>query len=168
MNWMISVVRLIVAITLWSFSSVSMAVSVVANEASVLETALSFNELKQIFTLEKTQWKNKRSIVVFVLPANDLLHKEFCEELLEIYPHQLQRMWERHLFSEKNAMVYVAKDHRDLLKSVAMTPGAIGYLNVKSLDGKTAGIKKIEVIQNSYKNKEEIINELDIEETKEE
>jgi len=131
-----------------------MAVVVVANANSVEENTLSSSEVRQVFTLEKIQWKNKRSIVVFVLPANDLLHKSFCEEVLEIYPHQLQRMWDRYLFSENNSTVVVAQDKNDLLKSIAITPGAIGYLDEQDYNEKIMEIKKIEITHNSYKDKD--------------
>ena len=37
--------------------------------------------------------------MVFVLPDADPLHQEFAKRSLDLYPRQLRRVWDRHLFS---------------------------------------------------------------------
>ncbi|NCA69202.1 MAG: hypothetical protein EOM91_03700 [Sphingobacteriia bacterium] len=91
--------------------------------------SLSRNEARLLFTMRVKQWPDGTPVKVFVLPDNDALHGRFVSGLLELYPYQLRRVWDRQLFSGTGqAPVTVANEH-EMMERVASNPGAIGYVS---------------------------------------
>ncbi|REL28420.1 hypothetical protein DXX93_18850 [Thalassotalea euphylliae] len=64
---------------------------------------------------------------MFVLASSDPLHQRFSKEILKIFPYQLDRIWNKMIFSGVGSAPIVVKDHATLLEEVRNTPGAIGY-----------------------------------------
>ena len=94
---------------------------------SVEKAAYSKLELRRIFSKRVTKWPNGQPIVVFVLESSHPLHKRFSKEVLKIFPYQLDRIWNKMMFSGVGTAPIVVKDYETLLKEVSKTPGAIGY-----------------------------------------
>lgn len=95
--------------------------------ADVPVAALTRNEARLYLTMRVRNWPDGRAVQVFVLPDNHPLHVQFVTDVLELYPYQLRRVWDRQLFSGTGQAPITVIDPADLLRRVATTPGAIGY-----------------------------------------
>lgn len=95
-----------------------------------------------LFTMRISQWPNKRPITVFVLPDNNPLHQTFAKRVLEVYPYQLRRTWDRQVFSGTGQAPRQVADEQELIERVSQTAGAIGYVGQLP---DAASVKRIEV-----------------------
>ena len=95
---------------------------------SVAKRALTLNVARLVFTMRLLHWPDGTRVRVFVLPDSDPLHQEFAKQSLDLYPRQLRRVWDRHLFSGAGAIPVEVSSVEEMLRRVAETPGAIGYL----------------------------------------
>jgi len=89
--------------------------------------ALTRNEARLYFTMRLKNWPNGTLVKVFVLPDNNALHGSFANRILELYPYQLRRVWDRQLFSGTGQAPTTVASEQEMLDRVATTPGAIGY-----------------------------------------
>ncbi|GGC59576.1 hypothetical protein [Marinobacter halophilus] len=102
---------------------------VLLNE-SVNAESLNFAFLSQVFAMQVRRWPNGVPIEVFMLPKNSEVHREFVLRRLKIQPHQLDRIWNRMLFTGTGKAPTVVESEADMLEMVRTTPGAIGYVSV--------------------------------------
>jgi len=133
----------IVAILLLCIPVSSPAVKVISNP-DVVVGQISLSKLRAIFSMRTTAWSNGRPIRVFVLGDKDPLHSEFTKKILEIFPHQLRRAWNRQIFSGTGQAPTRVGSKAEMRARIAATPGAIGYLSEDQIDEhvKTIHIKK--------------------------
>ena len=113
-------------------SSPVIAVDVVAHP-SVSEPMLTTSQLRRIYTMRQTQWSDGQRITVFVLPRHHELHIQFSKERLEMYPYQLDRIWNKLTYSGLGVAPITVISQGALVDAVRTTPGAIGYVG-KLLD----------------------------------
>lgn len=79
-------------------------------------------------------WSDNTPITVFVLRNDDPLHTAFTKEVLNMFPHQLQRAWDRLVFSGTGQAPIVVNSMQEMAERVAATPGAVGYLERELID----------------------------------
>jgi len=103
------------------------AAEVIVN-TSVKESTLTTSQLRHIFTMRQTQWSNGQRITVFVLPRHHALHLKFSKERLEMYPYQLDRIWNKLTYSGLGVAPITVTSPEALIDEVRKTPGAIGYI----------------------------------------
>jgi hypothetical protein len=84
--------------------------------------------LRAIFSMRLRQWPNGEPITVYVLEPSSPVHVAFCKEVLGILPHQLQRSWDRLVFSGMGQAPIEVESLDEMRRRVLATPGAIGYL----------------------------------------
>jgi hypothetical protein len=99
---------------------------VMAHE-SVSISQLNRSELRQIFTGHRQYWQNGKKITVFVLQDNDELHKQFCREILQMFPYQLSRLWDQLTYSGQGVTPVRVSSYQALIEALESTEGAIGY-----------------------------------------
>ena len=97
------------------------------------QASISNNGLWAIFRMRLRHWSDDSPITVFILEENDPIHRRFCKEILNIFPSQLRRAWNRLVFSGSGQAPIKVSSQEEMLKSVASTPGAIGYAYEKDL-----------------------------------
>ncbi len=114
--------------------------SVVVNE-SVTVTELNRSELRQIFTGHRQYWHDGTKITVFVLNDNHELHKQFCRDVLQMFPYQLSRLWDQITYSGQGVTPVHVSSSQALAEALTQTKGAIGYLS----SGETPALKRVEV-----------------------
>lgn len=120
-------VRLVSLLTLTLCAQHPGAAQIVVH-AGVAQQQLDVAVVRQLFTLRLPRWSDGTGVYVLVLPDAHPLHREFCKGLLNLYPRQLRRVWERHLYSGAGALPIEVGSVEEMRKRVAETPGAIGYL----------------------------------------
>ena len=79
---------------------------------------------------------------VFVLPDDAPLHHAFANALLGMFPYQLRRVWDRQLFSGTGQAPITLDTEEEMVRRVAKTPGAMGYVDSVPAD---APIRLLEV-----------------------
>ena len=113
-------------------NSTAYAVEVIMHP-SVSEPILTTSQLRRIYTMRQIQWADGRRITVYVLPRQHLLHLRFSKERLQMFPYQLDRIWNKLTYSGLGVAPITVSTPEDLLEAVRKTPGAIGY--VESVQG---------------------------------
>lgn len=101
--------------------------NVMVNE-SVMIAKLSRSELRQIFTGQRQYWDDGTKITVFVLQDRDELHKQFCRDILQMFPYQLSRLWDQITYSGQGVTPVRVISYQALIDALENTPGAIGYV----------------------------------------
>ncbi|MDC8831840.1 hypothetical protein [Alteromonas gilva] len=101
--------------------------NVMAN-LSVNVESLSPAQLRMIFAGRTQFWPDGSRIRVFVLPSGNPLHQEFCRTQLNVYPYQLERIWQRVVYSGQGVAPHVVSSPEILIENIANTPGSIGYM----------------------------------------
>ena len=100
---------------------------IIANPKGATEY-LDASTLRGIFGMRVSRWPDGTPIRVFVLPDDNPVHAKFAKTLLNTYPHQLRRNWDRLVFSGTGTAPVQVDSEREMLKRIQSTPGAIGYV----------------------------------------
>ena len=91
--------------------------------------------LRAIFAMRLRQWSDDDTpITVFVLRSSDPIHAVFCKRTLEIFPYQLQRVWDRLVYSGTGQAPIEVTSIEEMKQRVSSTIGAIGYITTDRLD----------------------------------
>ncbi|WP_323751088.1 substrate-binding domain-containing protein [Marinobacter sp.] len=85
--------------------------------------------LNQIFAMQVRKWPNGTPIHVFVFPSSSKLHRDFVVSHLNTQAHQLDRIWNRMLFTGTGKPPTVVNSENDMYLRILNTPGAIGYVS---------------------------------------
>ncbi len=115
---------------------------VVAVNPSVMAAVMSRSEIRAIFAMRRSTWRDGTPVRVFVLPDDDPVHRDFCKKILKIYPHQLRRIWDRNIFSGIGQTPIEVETLGEMRERISQTSGAIGYLTEDHAD---ASVRKVEV-----------------------
>ncbi len=108
-------------------------IAVIAHQ-KVDAASLSAPRLKSIFGMRTTTWKDGKQIKVFVLKDKDPLHVRFAKDVLQTYPYSLRRIWERRVYSGTGLAPTVVDSETEMLKLIAETENAIGYIQQHNID----------------------------------
>lgn len=110
------------------FSASSHSVEVIAN-ASVNTEELTTTQLRRIYTMRQVSWSDGSPIVVYMLPSKHATHQEFSKDVLRIFPYQLDRIWNKLIFSGLGVAPNVVESRAQLIEKVSSVQGAIGYVD---------------------------------------
>ncbi len=100
----------------------------VLTHPDVTDPAINRQMLRAVFSMRLRQWPDGTPITVYVLKPSSEVHIAFCKEVLGILPHQLQRSWDRLVFSGTGQAPIEVESLAEMQRRVLATPGAIGYL----------------------------------------
>ncbi len=95
---------------------------------------LKLNALRAIFSMRLRAWSDGTPVKVFVLSDDARVHVSFSKKKLQIFPHQLRYAWDRLVYSGTGQAPMKVGSEEEMLKKVAATPGAIGYLPEDLID----------------------------------
>jgi len=76
-----------------------------------------------------SSWSDGKNISVFVMDPFGEEHRQVCLEVLNVFPYQLQRVWDVLVFSGTGQSPIVVKTKQEMIEKVSSTPGAIGYIS---------------------------------------
>ena len=91
------------------------------------KTAITRNEARLFFSMKLGIWPNGAPVQVYVLPDDHPLHREFCTQVLGLYPYQLRRVWDRQVFSGTGQSPVTISSEAELIERTAASPGAVSY-----------------------------------------
>ena len=103
---------------------------------------ISRNGLSAIFKMRLRHWQDGSPVTVFVLDDDNPLHKLFCKQILNVFPHQMRRSWNKLVFSGTGQAPVLVANKEEMIKKISMTPGAVGYIDGQDL---TDTIKVLEI-----------------------
>ncbi len=110
-----------------------MATEIIVNK-SVPDHNCSMADVRAIFTMKKRVWPNGKVIKVYTLPDSHPLHKSFVKNVLQLFPHQLRRVWDRMIYSGTGAVPIEVDSEQEMIRKISANPYAIGYLDVDPHD----------------------------------
>ena len=106
----------------------------VITHPGVKEIGLSKNKLAQIYLGKMKNYSNGRSIKAVDLPKGSAAHKKFYKSVVKKSPAAVKRHWSKLKFTGKGKPPKEISDPRDVVRWVATTEGAIGYIDGKYLN----------------------------------
>lgn len=115
-------------------------VTVVANP-SVPDQTLKRPTAWAIFSMRLRTWPDGSATNVFVLNDNMPLHAEFTKKILDTFPYQLRRAWDRLVFSGTGQAPTEVESIDEMYRRIVSTPGAIGYLPGDRVDARMREVK---------------------------
>lgn len=122
--------NLALVLTLLSLLAVTLqaqAITVISN-ASVDRSELELKDVRAIFTMKKRLWSDGQPIQVYVLSPEQSSHREFCKNVLGVFPRQLQSIWHRLVYSGTGQAPIELSSEQEMIDVVSSTKGAIGYI----------------------------------------
>lgn len=93
------------------------------------QRSISKNGLSAIFKMRLRHWNDGSDVTVFVLPDEDPLHKQFCKQILNVFPHQMRKNWNKLVFSGTGQAPIRVENKEEMINKLRSTPGAVGYLS---------------------------------------
>ncbi len=102
--------------------------------ANNTQTSISRNGLSAIFKMRLIQWDDGTPVTVFVLPDDNPAHKQFSKKILNVFPHQLRRIWNNAIFSGSGQAPITLSSTAEMIEKIATTPGSIGNLSKNELN----------------------------------
>ncbi|MBT0586757.1 hypothetical protein [Alteromonas oceanisediminis] len=114
---------------------------VIAHPA-VTQASVSERQLRRIFMLKQRTWDSGEPISLIVFSSDNNKHSQFLKQTLKLFPYQLEREWNKLIYSGQSAPPMIATSTQNMLKLVSNTPGAIGYIVSSAPD---QAVKIIEV-----------------------
>ena len=98
----------------------------------VPDTAISVEQLADIYMLKKTFWANKTQVVPVNREASSTEREKFSEAVFNLSPQELAEYWNRLRFQGKLPPLVQTSDQA-VLGFVRNVPGAIGYINANQV-----------------------------------
>lgn len=100
----------------------------VVTHPSVPMDQLTVTQLRSIYSMRQQNWPDGTAVRVFVLPAKSVVHQSFAKEKLQMFPYQLDRIWQKITYSGLGSAPVVLNSEQQMRDMVANTEGAIGYI----------------------------------------
>jgi len=95
--------------------------------------SLSRKTLRGYFTLKRGIWPDGTAVQLVTLNIKNKQHIKFIESKLKLFSYQVNRIWQRQIFSGSARKPIEVDNYKLLLKTVAATPGSIGYITQSQL-----------------------------------
>lgn len=131
------------AVTLLFISStINAQVSIIVNK-SVPAISITKAELLDIYSLSTIKWGNGEKAVLFDLRSDDNIKNKFYEYMGKSNSN-LKKVWMRAQLTGEGFAPEALNSSTEVVNKVALTPGAIGFVDSKAVTGDVKVILKIE------------------------
>jgi hypothetical protein len=104
-----------------------MSLVIIGNRTLPFDT-ITKKDLVDIFKQKKTMWENNEKLHVVLLEGGEA-HKLFLKTYLGKTPIQYTLYWKKLVFTGKGSIPLTFRSEKTLMKHVALTGGAIGYIS---------------------------------------
>ena len=101
---------------------------IVITHPSSQATNLTANELRRIFAARQQVWHSGGKITVVMQSHNSTAHSFFCRQYLNLFPYQIERLWNQLVYSGQADAPIISSDDQGTIDIVSKTPGAIAYV----------------------------------------
>ncbi|MEA1990441.1 MAG: hypothetical protein U9N57_14715 [Pseudomonadota bacterium] len=116
--------------------------TVVIGNSQIKIENISSKSLGRIYAMQVKNWPDGQKIKVFTYSTQKELYRDFVISETKMQPHQLERLWNRLIFTGTGRAPIVVGNEKEMLQKIRMTPGAIGYVEATE---NLSGIKSLEV-----------------------
>ncbi|MYM63625.1 hypothetical protein [Pseudomaricurvus sp. HS19] len=103
----------------------------------------SSRNLVRIYAMQKRVWSDGTPVTVYTLPKTSPTHRAFVTGYLRMQPYQLDRLWHRTVFSGTGVMPEEVSSVDEMLRRVAATPGAVGYISRSDSGELPEGVSRV-------------------------
>lgn len=90
--------------------------------------------LREVFSGKVRHWPDGQPITVVVFAPEMNIHDAFIQQRLRMFPYQIQRLWNKRIYSGRAEPPLVVNDINTMRATVINTPGAIGYLPMQDIE----------------------------------
>jgi len=90
--------------------------------------SVSVTQLRGIYSMRQQKWPDGTPVRVFVLSNQTALHQQFSKQKLQMFPYQLDRIWQKITYSGLGSAPVVLSSELQMIEMVSSTEGAIGYV----------------------------------------
>lgn len=106
--------------------------------------SISSTTLSRIYAMQIKKWPDGTPIRVYTFSPKTALFKEFATKKAKIQPHQLDRLWNRLLFTGTGRTPTEVTNSAEMIEKIKNNPGAIGYVDMPQ---QYLGLKVVEVAE---------------------
>lgn len=99
---------------------------IIAN-SDVPSKSISQSQARLMFTMDVKIWENGTSVNVVTMKQSDEIYARFSQEVLNLYPYQIERALKRKRYAGTALTSAVANSPEEMLQIVSNTSGAIGF-----------------------------------------
>lgn len=142
-RWGVALLLLVWAATVPAEEPARPEIAVIAG-SSPPRIATGPSVLRDVFLKRVLVDGDGRPLVPLNLPPDSTLRKAFSERLLGEAPRMLQRYWNERYFQGVSPP-YVVRSQEAMLRFVAATPGAVGYVMACRADGRVHVLARLSV-----------------------
>ncbi|QPG05722.1 hypothetical protein IT774_16970 [Salinimonas marina] len=107
----------------------------------IQQQTLTQGQARQIFSARQQHWEDGSKIHVFVLDTDTAMHQRFCRQILQMFPYQLERIWNQITYSGQGDPPHIIDSPEALIEAVYATPGAVGYASHDVLENRQEKVK---------------------------
>lgn len=133
--------KLLLCFVLSAFaSSICLGSTLLVHQAHAQKN-ISQDSLRAIYSMRQRAWPDGSPVTVFMYASDSELHRKFCLSDLELFPYQLQRVWDVLIYSGAGQSPILLKSEDEMLRKIASTVGAIGYVAEKEVGSNVKVIK---------------------------
>ncbi len=126
------IVLLFFTTSTWSSSYALATVKNVAIIASSDVTSLNMDQLKNVYSLKQKLLPNNAPVKLVHLPLDNEVTQAFSHHLFELYPYQLQRIWDRQVFSGRARAPKNISSESKVFAHVSTNSNTIAYVSADS------------------------------------
>jgi len=101
-------------------------VVVIANKSVPVDT-LAKTDVLDLYTGDIRKWSDGQAVVVMALGSKEDVSRNFYQ-FLDKSPSRMKSIWLKKMLSGEGDPPEIMKSEEELVKKVAATPGAIGYI----------------------------------------
>ena len=123
----LALIPLLVACSVFFSLAHAQTQNIIINQ-SVPDQKITATQLRSIFSMKRRNWNDGEAITVVVLNDTNPSHIKFCKQVLNVYPHQMRRLWDRQVYSGTGQAPIEVSSEEEMKQLIASTPGAIGYI----------------------------------------
>jgi TonB family protein len=131
-------------------------VKVIAN-AAINSASISESELRSVFLLQRKTLKDGTAVEP-VLQKRGPVHDAFCKHFLSRDGEEIRIYYDGIVFTGKGSMPKQLNSDADVLKYVARTPGAIGYV---SSSASADGVKVLMIVSEKAKKQRSLLTRVE-------
>lgn len=105
---------------------------------------ISLVDLKAVFMLRKRQFGDGTPATLVVLDDQDPRQRAFATQVLQVFPYTLRQSWDQQSLSGAARPPIAVGSPAEMIKRVATTRGAIGYVAVRDA-ASAEGVRYVDV-----------------------
>ena len=114
-----------IAVTLLSLPFSSYAANIITHPDN--QSPITIFQARAIFAGKKRYWSNGNPIRIVIMNEDSPSHERFCRKLLNVFPRQLRRSWDRNIYSGAGEGPVIVNSEQEMLDYISNHPYAIGY-----------------------------------------